>query len=234
MASVITLMAHVKTIFGRCSSSLESRGVVCVQCHICFEVDTILVWFLGQTFLSRLTEIISISISKDAETLGTWPSPVSSNVICSQHELQVLCFIEWRKNVCRTLHHIQVTVFHHWLERLFSSKRSLRSIHWPIPNPIKHLRSAKSQKASGKAANRLMTDKMRPDKYMVIFLPNLSLKGPTTIPPKKNPTKIMDDPMVPYKPRSHTRSNYRQISQAVIRSKDGSNINYNSNNKLLF
>lgn len=69
MASVITLMAHVKTIFGRCSSSLESRGVVCVQCHICFEVDTILVWFLGQTFLSRLTEIISISISKDAETL---------------------------------------------------------------------------------------------------------------------------------------------------------------------
>ena len=69
MASVITLMAHVKTIFERCSSSLESRGVVCVQCHISFEVDTILVWFLGQTFLSRLTEIISISISKDAETL---------------------------------------------------------------------------------------------------------------------------------------------------------------------
>lgn len=165
---------------------------------------------------------------------GTWPSPVSSNVICSQHELQVLCFIEWRKNFCRVLHHIQVTVFHHWLERLFSSKRSLRSIHWPIPNPIKHLRSAKSQKASGKAANRLMTDKMRPDKYMVIFLPNLSLKGPTTIPPKKNPTKIMDDPMVPYKPRSHTRSNYRQISQAVIRSKDGSNINYNSNKKTFY
>lgn len=79
-----------------------------------------------------------------------------------------------------------------------------------------------------------MTDKMRPDKYMVIFLPNLSLKGPTTIPPKKNPTNIMDDPMVPYKPRSHTRSNYRQISQAVIRSKDGSNINYNSNKKTFY
>ena len=30
---------------------------------------TILVWFLGQTFLSRLPAIISISILKDAKTL---------------------------------------------------------------------------------------------------------------------------------------------------------------------
>lgn len=129
---------------------------------------------------------------------------------------------------------VELYITYRWLCFITSSQRSLRSIHWPIPNPIKHLRSAKSQKASGKAANRLMTDKMRPDKYMVIFLPNLSLKGPTTIPPKKNPTKIMDDPMVPYKPRSHTKSNYRQISQAVIRSKDGSNINYNSNKKTFY
>lgn len=54
-----------------------------------------------------------------------------------------------------------------------------------------------------------MIDKMRLDKYMVIFLLNLLLKGLIIILLKKNLMKIMDDFMVLYKLCLYIRLNYR-------------------------